>query len=79
MKGKIVVTKPGGIMYDKKLAFINNTPFVSCIFKINNTLIDNAEDLGVVMSLYNCLNIAKIIQKQQEVFGIITEMNQIVV
>ena len=66
-------------MYDKKLAFKNNAPFVSCIFKINNTLIDNAEDLDVVIALYNCLNTAKIILKQQVVFGIITEINQIVV
>ena len=33
----------------KKLAFKNNATFVSCISKINNTLIDNAEDLDVVM------------------------------
>ena len=31
--------------YEKKLAFKNNAPFISCISKINNTLIDNAEDL----------------------------------
>ena len=29
----------------KKLAFKNNAPFTSSILKINNTLIDNAEDL----------------------------------
>ena len=39
----------------KKLAFKNNAPFVSCISKINNTLIDNAEDLDVVMPMYNLL------------------------
>ena len=33
----------------RKLAFKNNPTFVSCISKINNTLIDNAEDLDVVM------------------------------
>ena len=31
---------------DKKLTFKNNAPFRSCISKINNTLIDNTEDLG---------------------------------
>ena len=41
--------------YDKKLAFENNAPFVSCILKINNTLLNNAEDLDVVMTMYNLL------------------------
>ena len=27
----------------------------SCISKINNTLIDNAEDLDIVMLMYKCL------------------------
>ena len=39
--------------YGKKLAFQNNAPFVSCISKINNTLIDNTEDLDIVMPMYN--------------------------
>ena len=28
---KITVTRPGSIIYNKKLAFKNNTPFTSCI------------------------------------------------
>ena len=40
---------------DKKLAFKNNHPFRSCISKINDTLIDNAEDLDFVMLIYNQL------------------------
>ena len=31
VKGTITVTRPGSIMYDKKLAFKNNAPFTSCI------------------------------------------------
>ena len=50
-----------------------------CISKINNTLIDNAEDLDVVMPKYNLLEYSKIIQKQQEVFRMTAEMNQTVV
>ena len=38
---------------NKKLIFKNNTPFRSCISKINNTFIDNAEDLDIVMPMYN--------------------------
>ena len=45
----------------------------------NNMLIDNAEDLDVVMPIcIICLNTVKSIQKPQDVFGITTEMNQIV-
>ena len=31
------------------VAFASNVPFRSCIPKINNILIDNAEDLDIVM------------------------------
>ena len=55
LKGSITVTNPNNDAYNKKLTFKNNTQFVSCISKINNTLIDNAEDLDVVMPMYNLL------------------------
>ena len=64
VKGTISVTRPNNNAFDKKLAFENNTPFVSCISKINNALIDNAEDLDIVMPMYNLLNTVKIIEKQ---------------
>ena len=51
LKGTITVTNPNNNAYDKKLAFKNSAPSVSCISKINNTLIDNAEDLDIVMSM----------------------------
>ena len=35
--------------------FKNNTPFRSCITKINSTLIVDAEDLDIVMRMYNLL------------------------
>ena len=59
VKGKITVTSPDNNAYDKKLAFKNNTPFTSCISKISNTLIDNAEDLDVVMPIYNLIEYGK--------------------
>ena len=40
---------------DKKLLFKNNSPFINCISKINGVKIDNAEDLDVVMPMYNLL------------------------
>ena len=49
VKRSITVTNPDNNAHDKKLAFKDNALFVSCISKINNTLIDNAEDLDIVM------------------------------
>ena len=59
VKGTITVKNSDNNMYDKKLTFKNNALFVSCISKINNTLIDNAEDLDVVMPIYNLLEYSK--------------------
>ena len=64
---------------EKKLVFKNNAPFINCISKINGIKIDNAEDLDVVMPMYNLLEYSKNYKKQQVVYGIIIEMNQIVV
>ena len=44
---------------DKKLVFKNNAPFINCILKINGVKIDNAEDLDVVMPMYNLLEYSK--------------------
>ena len=59
MKGKITITNPNNDAYGKKLAFKNNAPFASCISKFNNTFGDNAEDLDVVMPMYNSLEFSK--------------------
>ena len=53
---------------DKKLVFKNNAPFVNCISNINGVKIDNI--------IY--LNTVKITKKQQVAYGIITEINQVV-
>ena len=47
--GTITVTDPNDANCKKKLVFKNNAPFISCNSKINNTTIDNAEDLEIVM------------------------------
>ena len=38
---------------NKKLNFKNNALFRSCISKINNPFLDNAEDFDIVMPMYN--------------------------
>ena len=44
---------------NKNLAFKNNAPFINCISKINSLKIDNAEDLDVVILMYNLLEYSK--------------------
>ena len=67
-------------MVKKKLVFKNNAPFISCISKINGIKIDNTEDLDNVMPMYNLPEYSKsYINEKQVFYGIITEMNQIVV
>ena len=40
---------------NKATAFKNNAPFINCISKINGIKIGNAEDLDVVMPMYDLL------------------------
>ena len=44
---------------NKNITFKNNAPFINCISKINCVQMDNAEDLGVVISMYNLLEYNK--------------------
>ena len=44
---------------NRKLILKNNAPFVSCITRINNELIEDADDLDIVMSMYNLLEYSK--------------------
>ena len=52
-----------GVEKNRPSAFKNNAPFISCISKIINTLIDNAEDLDVVMPIYNLIEYSKCYRK----------------
>ena len=40
---------------EKNVWFKSNASFLSCISKINSTLIDNEEDIDIVMPMYNLL------------------------
>ena len=44
---------------NKTVTFKNNASFIYCIAKINGVKIDNAEDLDVVMPMYNLLEYSK--------------------
>ena len=67
VKGTITVTALGANngannIRDKKnrsLILKNNAPFVSCITRINGELIEDADDLDIVMPMYNLLESSK--------------------
>ena len=67
VKGTITVTAPGvnndaNNIRDKRnrpLILKNNAPFVSCITRINGELIEDADDLDIVMPMYNLLEYSK--------------------
>ena len=67
VKGMITVTANGdnnnaNNIRDKRnrpLILKNTAPFVSCITRINGELIDDAEDLDIVMPMYNLLEHSK--------------------
>ena len=59
VKGNIIVTNPDNAKRNKSVAFKSNAPFINYISKINCAKIDNAEDLDVVMPIYNLLESCK--------------------
>ena len=67
VKGKITVAAPGANddannIRDKRnrpLILKNNAPFVSCITRIDGELIEDADDLDIVMPMYNLLEYSK--------------------
>ena len=59
MKEIIAVTDPDNAKRNKAVAFKNNTSFINCISKTNGIHIDYAEDLDVVMPIYNLLEYSK--------------------
>ena len=62
VKGAITITGAGAYAAarqaderDKGAAFKNSAPFTNCISKINNTPVDNAKDIDIVMPMYNLI------------------------
>ena len=65
VNGTITVTAAAGAnnirdkKKNRKLILKDNAPFVSCITRINGELIEDADDLDIVMSMYNLLEYSK--------------------
>ena len=62
VKGTITITGAGDNAgerqadeRDKGVTFKNCAPFTKCISRINNTDIDNAHDIDIVMPMYNLI------------------------
>ena len=60
VKGEIIVddTLAAGAAANntnKKVIFKSCAPFANCISKINNTQVDNAKDIDIVMPMYNLI------------------------
>ena len=60
------ITVAGNNLRDRQnrpLILKNNAPFISCITRINSELIEDADDLDIVMSMYSLLEYSKTIEK----------------
>ena len=62
VKGTITITGGGAAAAarqaderDKGMAFKNCAPFINCISEINNTQVDKAKDIDIVMPMYNLI------------------------
>ena len=60
VKGKITITGRGADAAARQadetykgVVFKNCVPFTNCIVEINNTQVDNAKDIDIVMPMYN--------------------------
>ena len=59
---------------DKGVTFKNCALFTKCIRRINNTDIDNAHDIEIVMPMYNLIEYSDNYSKTSEVYGNTTKM-----
>ena len=53
------IAPPNGIFYTRNVALKNSAPFFNCILTINNQLIKDAQDLDIVMPMFNLLYSSK--------------------
>ena len=76
VSGTIAVAElaAGGGNNNIQKVFKNFTPFTDCISEINNTQIDTAKYIDVVMPMYDLIEYS---ENYQEVYGNNTEMDQL--
>ena len=64
---------------NKGVIFENCAPFINCKIEINNIEIDNAKDIGIVMSIYDLINYSKNYSKTSSSLWHIKEMRQMII
>ena len=80
VKGTITVNNTAAADADanntnKKVIFKNCAPFTICVSEINNTQVDNAKDIDIVMPMYKLIEYSDtILQKHLEVCGNIVKI-----
>ena len=62
---------------NKKVIFKNCAPFTNCISEINNTQIDNAKDIDIVMPMYNLIEYSDNYAKTTGSYGNIVKIYQL--
>ena len=60
---------------DKGVTFKNCAPFTKCVIRINN---NNAQDIDIVMPMYNLIEYSNNYSKNLEVYGNTTKMIQMI-
>ena len=48
---------------NEKVIFKNCAPFTNCISEINNTQVDNAQDIDIVIPMYNVIEYSHVYSK----------------
>ena len=70
VKGKITLNNTGTAAApnnrNKKVIFENFAPFINCINEINNTQVDNAKDIDIVMPMQNLIEYSDNYSKTSE-------------
>ena len=81
VKGTITVPNIGTVATqnnrNKEVMFKNCTPFTDWMSEINNTQIDNAKDIDVVMNIYNLIEYSENYSKASRSLWLYYRMNQL--
>ena len=85
VKGTITITGAGDDAAarraderNKGVIFKNCAPFTKCISKTNDAEIDNAQDIDIVMPMYNLIEYSNNYLKTSGSYGSTTKMNQMI-
>ena len=70
------ITATGGDA-NRRVAFKNCTQFTKCITHINDEHVNNADNLDIIMLMYNLIEYRISIQTLQEVYGSLKEINKV--